>query len=94
MKQLFLLWIALAVSIVGVLLLFFIKPQVSPAFLSMTGEVTGKRTSNGAMFITMVPENFTVVAFDDLSIEPGNHTLHGRLQEYKGKVEFVVNSYD
>jgi len=86
--------VAASVAVMGLLALFLIRPQVSPNLVSISGEVTAVRTAKGVTFISFVPNDFIVVSFNELSFEPMNHTLHGRLQEYKGKVEFVVESYD
>ncbi len=94
MKRKSLLLISLFLSAAGIVALFFLKPDVSPQLLQMDGEVKYVAEKEKVTFISFVPENFTVVTFEKLDIEPGKHTLNGRLQQYKGRVEFIVESYD
>lgn len=76
----------------GILILFFTRPQVSPSELVITGEVISVAQKGNVAFIAFAPKDFTVVSFD--KIPPvGNVSLVGRLQEYKGRVEFVVSDY-
>lgn len=82
--------ITISISVIGLILLFFLKPDVSPQFLALEGEIQAVREHEGVVFIAFVPENFTVVSFKSLELEPGPAVLYGRLQEYKGRVEFVV----
>ena len=82
--------LAISISVIGILLLYLVTPDVSPQFLSIEGEIKSVREHSGVVFINFVPENFTVVSFKDLELEKGPVVLHGRLQEYKGRVEFVV----
>lgn len=84
--------IAVSASIVGLFVLALVRPDVSPQFMQLEGEVTGVRVRGGVSFIEFAPDNFTVVSFSDGRFEEGNQTLVGRLQPYKGKVEFVVES--
>ncbi len=94
MKRKTLLIISLSLSIIGITALFFLKPEVSPQSLQLSGTVKYVNQKEDVAFISFVPENLTVVAFDKVDLEPGKHTLTGRLQQYKGRVEFVVDSYD
>lgn len=94
MKRNILLTISLFLSIVGIIALFFLKPDVSPQSLQLTGVVNYYNTKEKVTFINFVPDDLMVVSFDDFNLEPGKHTLTGRLQQYEGKVEFVVDSYD
>lgn len=92
MREKSLLCIAVVTSIVGLVVLACVRPDVSPQFLQMEGEVRAVRTRGGVSFIEFAPSNFTVVSFSEQQVEEGNQTLIGRLQPYKGKVEFVVES--
>ena len=94
MEQQTLLIIAASVTIVGMSVLFLVKPDVSPHLLAISGEVTKVSAGKSVVFITFKPADFEVVSFENLDSLEGNRTLYGRLQEYKGKVEFVVESYD
>lgn len=94
MKRKSLLIISFILSILGIFALFFLKPDVSPQLLQMDGIVKYVAEKEKVTFIGFVPENFTVVSFEKVELEPGKHTLTGRLQQYKGRVEFVVESYD
>jgi len=89
MNRTVLLWLSLILSIVGIITLFFLKPDVSPQYLQMTGEIMGVDDKGKVTFLTFVPDDFLVVSFKDKP-EPGTYTLTGRLQQYKGRVEFVV----
>ena len=86
--------ISLSLSIIGITALFFLKPDVSPQSLQLSGTVKYVNQKENVAFISFIPDNLTVVSFDKLSLEPGKHTLTGRLQQYKGRVEFVVDGYD
>lgn len=92
MKRKTLLVISLSLSLIGITALFFLKPEVSPQSLQLEGVVKYVNQKEKVAFITFVPENFTVVSFDTLELEPGKHVLTGRLQQYKGRVEFIVDS--
>jgi hypothetical protein len=94
MRRKSLLWLSLCLSILGIIALLILKPEVSPQSLQMTGLVKGVYSKNGASFISFVPGNFTVVSFEHAEIEQGEHTLKGRLQQYEGRVEFVVEDID
>lgn len=94
MKRKSLLLISLTLSIIGIAALFFLKPDVSPQSLQLTGTVKYVNQKENVAFISFVPDNLTVVSFDNVNLEPGRHTLTGRLQQYKGRVEFVVDKYD
>ncbi len=88
MKPLF--YTALITSIIGLIILFAIKPEVSPQSLVIQGKITNIDHRGKVNFITFIPDDFLVVSFKDLNLEPGQHTLIGKLQSYKGKVEFIV----
>lgn len=94
MKRKVLLIISLLLSLAGLTAIFFLKPDVSPQSLQLTGTVKYVSEKEKVAFISFVPDNMTFVSFEKLEIEPGYHTLTGRLQQYKGRVEFVVESYD
>jgi len=92
MKRKTLLIISLSLSLVGIAALFFLKPEVSPQSLQLSGTVKYVNQKENVAFISFIPENFTVVSFNKIELEPGKHNLTGRLQQYKGKVEFIVDS--
>jgi len=94
MKRKTLLIISLTISVLGIIALFFLKPEVSPQSLQLSGTVKYVNQKEKVAFITFIPENFTVVSFNQLDLEPGHHVLTGRLQQYKGRVEFIVDSTD
>jgi len=88
--QTFLLWTALITSIVGLTLLTLMKPDVSPQLLELQGEVIGVEQYEKVAFINFKPEELIVVSFDDIPTT-GQQTLRGRLKQYKGKLEFVLD---
>ena len=94
MKRKTLLIISLALSIIGIIALFFLKPEVSPQSLQITGVVKYVKQKENVAFISFVPDNMTFVSFEQVDLDSGKHTLTGHLQQYKGRVEFVVDSYD
>ncbi len=94
MKRKSLLLISLTLSIIGIIVLFFLKPEVSPQSLQLSGVVKYVNQKENVAFISFVPDNLTVVSFDNPDLEPGHHVLTGRLQQYKGRVEFIVDEYD
>ena len=91
MKQNTLLIISLALSIAGIVALLLITPDVSPQSLKLTGVVKKVSQSGGVSFIRFVPNDLEVVSFDGQDIGQGKAVFAGHLQEYKGKVEFVVD---
>jgi hypothetical protein len=80
-----------ALSIVGMVLLFFSKPSVSPQLIELDGTVKSVRVKGDVAFISFVPDNFEVVSFSGVNFEEGNVTLRGRLRQYKGRLEFVLD---
>ncbi|MEM3154549.1 MAG: hypothetical protein QW165_03240 [Candidatus Woesearchaeota archaeon] len=91
MKRKTLLFVSLTLSIIGIIALLFLKPEISPQSLQLSGTVKQVFQKGNVAFIQFVPDNMTVVAFKEVQLQPGNHVLSGRLQNYKGKVEFVVD---
>jgi len=89
-----LLVISLCLSLAGIIALFFLKPDVSPQSLQLSGTVKYVNQKEKVAFISFVPDNLTVVYFDKIDLQPGKHVLTGRLQQYKGRVEFVVEEID
>lgn len=83
--------LAIGVSIIGIVVLFFLKVDVAPQELVLSGEVKSVFKSDKVTFISMVPSNFTILSFDDLGVEKGKVSFVGRLQEYKGRVEFIAD---
>jgi len=94
MNRKLLLTISLTLSLAGIIAIFFFKPDVSPQSLQLTGTVKYVNQKEKVAFINFVPDNLTVVAFEKVNLNPGKHVLTGRLQQYKGRVEFIVDSYD
>lgn len=84
--------LSLAISILGLVALFFLKPDISPQSLQLSGTVKHVFQKEKVAFISFVPDNLTVVSFDQVSLEPGYHILTGHLQQYKGRIEFIVDS--
>ncbi|RMD57598.1 hypothetical protein D6825_03590 [Candidatus Woesearchaeota archaeon] len=81
--------IALVASIFSLALIALVRPQISPRFLELRGVVISERQVDKVTFIEFVPDNLTVVSFNG-KIGKGRKRLYGRLKQYKGKVEFVV----
>jgi len=94
MKRNYLIAISFALSIAGIVGLLFVRPDVSPQYLQMSGTIKEVRETGKVTFITFVPDDFLVVSFEDHELTRGEYTLTGRLQQYEGRVEFVVESYD
>ena len=92
MKRKTLLLISLSISIIGLIALYFLKPDISPQSLQLSGNVKHVFQKENVAFISFVPDNMTVVSFEQLSIGPGKQILAGRLQQYEGRVEFVVDA--
>jgi hypothetical protein len=90
MKRKTLLTISLTISIIGLVALYLLKPDISPQLLQLSGTIKHVFQKENVAFISFVPDNMTVVSFEGAVSEPGYHTLVGRLQQYNGKVEFVV----
>ena len=87
-----LLVFSIVFALIGLVVLFFLKPDVSPQYLELSGEVSQISQDGAVSFIDFIPKDFLVVSFNEAELE-GNVTLVGRLQEYKGRVEFVVDSW-
>jgi len=92
MKDWFVFVLCAFVFVVGLVILLVTYPQVSPQELVIEGEIVSVSQKGGVAFITFVPTDFLVVSFEKVPPE-GNVSLVGRLQEYKGRVEFVVSGY-
>ena len=86
--------ISLCLTIIGIIALFFLRPDISPQYLQLSGEIISINAKEKVTFITFVPDDFLVVSFEKVNLEPGKHKLTGRLQQYKGRVEFIVEDYD
>ena len=91
MKRKTLLITSLLISIVGLIALFFLRPEVSPQSLQLSGTVKYVNQKEKVAFISFMPDNLTVVSFGKVDLKPGKHVLTGRLQQYKGRIEFVVD---
>ncbi len=89
-----LLIVSLSVSLLGLLGLFLLKPDISPQYIQVFGVVKSTSSKGKVTFIEFVPDDFQVVSFERMSIPEGSHRLVGRLQQYEGRVEFVVEDYD
>lgn len=90
MRREILLAICICLTVAGIVILWFIKPDVSPQYLSISGKITNIDERQNVAFVTFVPDDFLVVSFDKIP-QTGKATLIGRLQNYNGKVEFVVH---
>jgi len=86
-----LLIISLVLSVLGICILFFLKPDISPQVLVINGSIQKINEWDKVSFITFVPDDFLVVSFEKLELTPGKYSLHGRLQQYDGRIEFVVD---
>lgn len=82
--------IAIFCSLAGLFLLAILKPNVSPQLLELSGEVIKVNEHENVAFIDIIPDNLTVVSFNG-HIQTGKQVLHGRLQQYNGRVEFVID---
>ena len=91
MKRNSLLMISIALSIVGIVALFLITPDVSPRSLKVSGVVKKVSQRGSVSFIRFVPSDLEVISFDGQGIGEGKAVFAGHLQEYKGRVEFVVD---
>lgn len=84
-----LVWLAVCCSVIGLFTLALVRPNVSPQLIEFPVEVIAVDQHASVAFISVLPKNLTVVSFD----EPpnlGRQVLRGRLKQYKGRVEFVV----
>lgn len=88
--KVWLVCISIASSLIGLLFILLLRPDVSPQSLTLTGEVVAVNQYPDVSFIEFIPDNLTVVSFSNPP-EPGKQVLHGRLKQYKGKVEFIVD---
>ncbi len=92
MKRKNLITISLTISLLGLIAIFFLKPDVSPQSLQLSGTIKYVNQKEKVAFISFVPDNLTVVSFNELNLAPGYYLLTGHLQQYKGKIEFIVDS--
>lgn len=90
MHQKTLLKIALIVAFAGLLVIFFITPDISPQSIVIDGEIVKVQSAEEISFITFIPYDFTVVSFSELNNITGRAKLIGKLSSFEGKVEFVV----
>lgn len=87
-----LLLTSLLITIIGILTLLFTEPDITPQKLLLTGKITSINDRGKVQFIKFLPENLEVVSFKNLNLEENKSlSLVGTLQQYKGKVEFVVD---
>ena len=91
MNKTVLLMVCLILSVAGMVMIFFAKPDVSPQVLELSGNVVKVDKRSDITFITFIPDDLKVVSFGEVSIVNGNATLRGRLQQYKGRLEFVLD---
>ncbi|MBS3148946.1 hypothetical protein J4219_08795 [Candidatus Woesearchaeota archaeon] len=91
MNKTVLLIVCLILSVVGIVMIFFAKPDVSPQVLELSGTVVEVDKRADVTFITFIPDDLKVVSFGEGSFAKGNTTLRGRLQQYKGRLEFVLD---
>jgi len=94
MQRTTLIIVSLFLTIIGIISLFFLRPDISPQYLQLSGEITSINAKEKVTYITFIPDDFLVVSFEDVNLEPGKHKLIGRLQQYKGRIEFIVEDYD
>ncbi len=92
MKNRSLFIIAGIASLVGLFVLAVIRPDVSPSVVQIEGIVERVDVRGSVSFIRFSPKNFTVVSFETDEFAEGEQVLYGRLQNYKGRVEFIVES--
>lgn len=92
MKRNALLIISSIISIIGLIALFFLKPDVSPQSLQLSGTIKHVNQKEKVALISFVPDNLMVVSFNELNLAPGYYLLTGHLQQYEGKIEFIVDS--
>lgn len=84
--------VSLVLAGCGMCALFFLKPDVSPQYMKLSGTIMEVDERERVTFVTFVPDDFLVVSFSDAPLREGSAELVGRLQQYKGRVEFVVES--
>ena len=94
-KGLLLLAIICAILGLGGLFLASVWLEDHPeetALLTLTGEIRGVNSKGKTTFIKIIPSSeLLVVSFKQLDVQKEETvTLAGRLQEYQGRVEFVV----
>lgn len=92
MNQRVLLVVSVLLALAGTAVLLFLQPEVSPQQLQLSGKVTEVSNREKVTFLTFVPDDLLVVSFEGRAFVPGEYVLTGRLQQYKGRVEFVVES--
>jgi|GEM_PF-1724722 len=92
MKDWFVYALCAIVFLIGFVILLVTHPKVSPQELVIDGEVIKVSQKGGVAFVTFVPNDFLVVSFDKVPPKE-NVSLVGRLQEYDGRVEFIVSDY-
>ena len=70
MKRSTLLIISLLLSVIGIFIIYLVKPEVSPQSLELTGTVKHVYQHENVAFIAFVPDNLTVVYFGKSDLEP------------------------
>lgn len=91
MEKRVLIGVCFALSVIGIVLIFLSKPTVSPQSLELTGTIKSIRTKGDVTFISFVPDNLEVVSFSSKNFDEGTVNLTGRLKQYKGRLEFVLD---
>jgi hypothetical protein len=90
MHQKTLLKTALIVAFSGLIILFFLTPDISPQSIVIEGEIIEIQNEEKITFITFLPYDFTVISFQPVENITGRATLIGKLASYDGKVEFIT----
>lgn len=76
----------------GLVTLVLTRPDVSPSEIVIEGEVLEVKSRGAVSFVVFEPKDFMVVSFDKVP-PTGDVSLVGRLQDFEGKIEFVVSDY-
>ena len=92
MEERTLLIIAVITIIIGLPLLFFAaNTELQEKKASITGKVS-KVIHKEKLTIAHITTDVPVVYFDNVNVKQGEEIIvEGKLQEYKGKIEFIVD---
>lgn len=91
MEKRALIGVCFALAVLGMVLIFLSKPKISPQSIELTGTIKSVKAKGDVAFISFIPDNLEVVSFSPGNFEEGNATLHGKLKQYKGRLEFVLD---
>ena len=86
--------LAIITAIIGLLLLYYTLPeQKNEREITITGKILSTEQKEKMTILKLDPKTpLTIISFQKTNAQKNtNVKITGRLQEYKGKIEFIAN---